>query len=75
MSTTTLKYEFTDDGIKYKIEYDINSCLCFQNCNDDVLRIYEDGEEDPYTIDIVGGDMKWFIRALLDNELKIKEVK
>ena len=70
MSQTITKYTFKDkeDGDITRVEYVHNPCCCNMNCNDDELRIYEDDDSAPYTMQIQGGECKLFIMAILDGE-------
>ena len=63
-------YTITDeDGDKMMVCYTNNHCRCsLNNCNDDRLELYEDGDTVPYILDVPRGEISWLLEGLLSGE-------
>ena len=73
MSERVEKYTFIDEeGDQIKVNYISRSCMCSMNCNSDTIELFEYDDPIPYRLDIEGGDLKWFIKGLIDGDIKPK---
>lgn len=64
-------YSFVDeDGVEIKFNYITRWCMCLCNCNDDEIELFEEDSKIPYRLNVPGPDMKWFIKGLIDGDIK-----
>ena len=71
MSERVEKYSFTDEeGETIKFNYISRNCMCFGNCHEDEIELFDDIDDAPFRLKIEGTDLKWFIKGLIDGEIK-----
>lgn len=66
----------TNNELCFMVEYERHPCACCMGCNEDELRLYDVADKVPeaYMLNLVGAEMKGFIRGLLSKEYRSEEV-